>query len=334
MYNIQKELLNTIKNRLPQNASLVDELSDTLCLSNDSAYRRIRGETPLTIQEAEKLCLKYNISLDSFLGIKSDVVTFRYRSINLLSFNFEAYLNNILLDLKRIDSFKEKSIIYMAKDVPLFYHFQFPELASFKIFFWLKEFMQIPNYKNLKFKLSQDSPYAEIGKQILEQYVRIPSVEIWNQETINSILGQISFLFDSGIFEDPKDALTICNSIKELLAHVKEQAKLGKKFIREKEIAVDENNYSLYYNDITLVDNTILIKTDDRKEVYITHNLLNNLVTSNEAFCEETLAVTKNMMNKVNLISSSSEKVRNQFFLKMEEKVNSLYKKIEMQINS
>lgn len=72
---------------------------------------------------------------------------------------------------------------------------------------------------------------------------------------------------------------------------------------------------------------------DGRKEVYITHNLLNNLVTSNEAFCEETLQVTKNMMNKVNLISSTSEKARNQFFLKLEEKINSLYKKIEMQIN-
>jgi hypothetical protein len=312
---------------------LVDELADTLCISNDSAYRRIRGETLLTIQEAEKLCLKHGVSIDSFLGIKSNSVTFRYRSLNPLSFDFGAYLNNILLDLKRIDSYNQKEIIYMAKDIPLFYLFQFPALSSFKIFFWLKEFMQFPNYKNLKFKLSKENPFAEIGKQILEQYVRIPSVEIWNQETINSILGQINFLFESGIFENPQDALTLCDSIKELLAHVKEQAKQGKKLIKEKEVAVDEENYRLYYNDITLVDNTILINIDGSKEVYITHNLLNNLVTSNEAFCEETLQVTKNMMKKVNLISSTSEKVRNQFFLKLEDKVNALYKRIELQIS-
>lgn len=189
MKNIQKEFLHTIKNSLPKNHSLVDELAETLSVSNDSAYRRIRGETPLTIQEAEKLCLKYGVSIDSFLGIKSNTITFRYRSLNPLSFDFGAYLNNILIDLKRIDSFHQKEIIYMAKDIPLFYLFQFPALSSFKIFFWLKEFMQFPEYKNVKFKLSKENPFADIGRQIQEQYVRIPSVEIWNRETINSILG-------------------------------------------------------------------------------------------------------------------------------------------------
>lgn len=192
--------------------------------------------------------------------------------------------------------------------------------------------MQFPQYKNARFKLTKENPFEEIGLKILEKYVLIPSAEIWNKETIHSFLGQISFMFDSGMFENPEDALVLCNKLNLLLAHVKEQARLGKKFILEKELNTSDENYKLYYNDITLVDNTIVINMDGNIEVYITHNLLNNLVTSNAAFCEETTQVTKNMMNKVNLISSTSEKERNRFFLKMEEQVNILHDIINRQI--
>lgn len=147
MNNIQKEFLQNIKQSIHPGLSFVDEIAEVLSVSNDSAYRRIRGETPLTIQEAEKLCLHFGVSIDSFLGIKSNIVTFRYRSLNPLSFDFGAYLNNILLDLQRIDSFAERDIIYMAKDIPLFYLFLFPELASFKIFFWQRS---LCNFRNTK----------------------------------------------------------------------------------------------------------------------------------------------------------------------------------------
>ena len=48
----QDFLFQRIKEMLPQDVSLVDAVSDLLHVSGDSAYRRIRGETPLVLEEA------------------------------------------------------------------------------------------------------------------------------------------------------------------------------------------------------------------------------------------------------------------------------------------
>jgi hypothetical protein len=114
----------------------------------------------------------------------------------------------------------------------------------------------------------------------------------------------------------------------DLLSHINEQAEKGRKFLKEKQVADTENNFSLYYNELTLVDNTILVRMGDNKVVYITHNLLNNLITANADFSEETHNIMKNMMHKANLISSASEKLRNKFFLRMVAKVETLKDKL------
>jgi hypothetical protein len=54
--------------------------------------------------------------------------------------------------------------------------------------------MQFPEYANAKFSLNYlDEETMELGRELLENYVGIPSVEIWNDETIFSILRQIDF---------------------------------------------------------------------------------------------------------------------------------------------
>ncbi len=53
---LQIAFLKQIKNQLPPHLSLVDALADQLNISNDSAYRRIRGEKHLTFDEIQILC--------------------------------------------------------------------------------------------------------------------------------------------------------------------------------------------------------------------------------------------------------------------------------------
>jgi len=78
-----------------------------------------------------------------------------------------------------------------------------------------------------------------------------------------------------------------------------------------------------------LVDNTVLVCVGDHKVVYITHNLLNNLITGNKDFAVETYNIMNNMMHKANLISTASEKLRNKFFIRMATKVEDLKIKLE-----
>jgi len=64
---VQKELFSRIKETLPSNISFVHEISESLEISYDSAYRRIRGEKELSLTELLRLCSKYAISVDSLI---------------------------------------------------------------------------------------------------------------------------------------------------------------------------------------------------------------------------------------------------------------------------
>ena len=73
-----------------------------LKISNDSAYRRIRGETALDFDEIGTLAAQYGISLDGLVKSESDTVAFRYRPLDEKSFSFESYMETTLADLKQI----------------------------------------------------------------------------------------------------------------------------------------------------------------------------------------------------------------------------------------
>ncbi|HEX8678117.1 MAG TPA: hypothetical protein VF700_12910, partial [Segetibacter sp.] len=66
---LQISFFKKVKEKLPPHISLPDVISDYLNISNDSAYRRIRGEKPLTLDEIEILVRKTNISLDQFFKV-------------------------------------------------------------------------------------------------------------------------------------------------------------------------------------------------------------------------------------------------------------------------
>ena len=66
--NIQSAFLDQVKNRLSPNLSLPDELAEVLRISRNCAYRRIRGETLLSLNEVKLLCNQYGVSVDNILS--------------------------------------------------------------------------------------------------------------------------------------------------------------------------------------------------------------------------------------------------------------------------
>lgn len=227
--DIQDRIFEKIKQLLPANASFVDELALTLGISNDSAYRRIRGEKLLSIEGLLKLGTSYNISFDSLLQNNIDNVSFNYRSING-NISFEAYFNSILDNMKMVAGFEKKELIYVAKDIPLVQYFEYPKITAFKLFFWFKTILGDP-----KFDVDQCDPSLipnsifETGRKIRGEYLKIPSIEIWNKETVNSTLNQIEFYYDSGCFGDIALLSSIFDELKQLVLQVKSDATKGYK---------------------------------------------------------------------------------------------------------
>jgi len=326
---VQEILFQTIRRNLAPNISFVHDLSELLGISYDSAYRRIRGEKELSLDELKTICFHYNISVDTLFNFRSNHVTFTSLAIGEDGCTIENWLQALRESIKQIYHSKQREIIYAAKDIPVFYYFEFPEIAAFKFYFWHKALIPLSSYENKQLVLDPPENLFETGRQMLSYYIKIPTIEIWSEETITSILRQIEYCFVSGFFMQKEDVFRLCDVVDSLLNHVQAQAECGFQFRHSSPAEGIENSFKLFNNEVLVTDNTILVDIEGKKTTYNTYNVINQLITTNPVFCSLIEKSLRNLMQKSTLISGTSAKERCRFFNILHEKVRTVRGKIE-----
>lgn len=318
--DIQEIFLNRVKSALPASTSLAAELSDLLDISMDSAYRRIRGETPLSLKESYILAERFNISLAGITSDSIDVVRFGYAQLSPDIESMERYLTRLLENVRMIGKVEGSKIMYCSQDVPIFYNLSLPHLAQFKIFYWLRSIMNESTVANQK--LGPDtipSHLMEMCKAISAEYNQIDSQELWTASTLYSTLRQVQYYWESGLFESPEIGHAIVGDIRLLLDKIEEMASRGWKNPMDQ-----KGKYELYVSEIELTTNCALANMAGQKAVFLGHHTFNMLETSHESYTIQTQKWFENMMGKATLISSVGEKYRYQFFQQARKKINEL----------
>jgi transcriptional regulator with XRE-family HTH domain len=328
---LQQQVFQTIKSKIPAHLSAAEEIAGILDISADSAYRRLRGEKTISLDELYKLCIHYRISLDQMLKIQTGAILFNGLYVNEKSFRFDEYLKGELNTLAYLNSFKHTELYWLCKDIPPFHHYQVREIAAFKYFFWMKTILHMPEFRTVKLRF-QDYPddIFELGRRFLQLYQKPSVTEFWNIEGINSTIRQIEFYRDSDVFESDKDVYALYEALEKLLTHLEKQADLGYQFqIDDKEMK-PLGSFQMYYNEVFLGDNSALIIMDGQKLVIISHSAINYMQTQDQAFCEHTNQHINNLMQKSTLISSANEKERARFFKSLSDKISNRKKALKV----
>ena len=313
--DLQVSLFQSIKGKVNGVTPFVDEIAKLLNISSDSAYRRIRGDKAITFEELYLLANHYRLSLDTLMQVKTDIIPFQGKYVDPASFRFEEYLLAVGQQVKYMASFKERTMYYLCKDIPLFHHYQFKHLAAFKYFFWHKTMLQSPSFVTKKVSL-KDYPdeIFELGRKALETYNQLDSVEIWNIESLNSTLRQVEFYHDAKAFQSDKDLLLVYESLEALFTHLEIQAELGYKFDSQNPERKVLAGFQMYINEVVIGDNSILAVLDKSKLAFLVHTGMNFMLTRDIDFCENMYGYYHNLMRKSTLISSVSERERSRFF--------------------
>ncbi|HRI20138.1 MAG TPA: hypothetical protein PLA68_04270 [Panacibacter sp.] len=322
---IQSSFFNQIKKQLPPHLSLVDEVADVLNVSSDSAYRRIRGEKQISFEEIQKLSVKFGLSLDQFLHLKSDSFLFNGRITNDSDFNYDQWLELVVQQLTFICMHNPRHHYYVAKEIPFFYYYLIPEIAAFKSFFFMKSILHYADWKLTRFSVKDDySRYNEIWKKISDSFAAIPSTEIWSIENITSTLHQIEFYRVTGALKSDEDALVLLEKFEELLSHIEKQAEYGIKLRYKQSPAGLQTSasYHLYSNEIIMGDNMQQILMGTNLVTYINHSILNFIYTTDEVFNDYMKRTISNLTQKSTPISETNEKERLLFFNRIRAKIN------------
>jgi len=325
--SIQEQFIIKLKAAIPANENLVQSIADTLNLSTDSAYRRIRCEKLFDIDEVAVLCKTYKVRFDDDIDILLNVAMFNFNLLENNKEKFRQWLQSILENLKQISSRPENTIIYSADDVPIWHHFNDEYLIRFKIFYWLKTILADLDFVNQNFEpelISND--LVQMAKDISYYYNQTNSIEIWTEDTFNSTLKQVEYFWGSGFFKNKDDAIKACNSI------YNELNILQKICANSCKTENGKPNFTMYQSEVMVGNNSIVATIGQTKISYVSYNTFNMMTTTNEKFVNEAEQWLKNLIKKSILISGVGEKQRNQFFRKLSQRLDKLKQEIELEM--
>jgi hypothetical protein len=163
-----------------------------------------------------------------------------------------------------------------------------------------------------------------IGQELVKEYNNIPSLELWNLESINSTISQIQYYRDSGTFKYAKDLSVVVDSLQRSLDHIQLQAEKGVKFMPGATDISHKASLQFYVNEVVLGSNTILLELNETRLSFITYSVLNYIITKDQRFNEKVFDNFYNLLTRSTLISGTGEKERNRFFNNLRAKIQAL----------
>lgn len=326
----QEKLVSIIKEQVPQNVSLPMELSQLLGISPDSAYRRLRCETAFSLDETVVVCRHFEVPLESLNELVASIVSFRFNPLGKDRTEFLGYLKNFLGQISTIAHFEDREVFYAAEDIPLFHLYSLKRLTSFKFFYWQKTILSFELLQNQKFSEEVgDNEMIEMAQKAAQFYAEVPSTEIWTEETISSTLKQIKFYWEAGMFENMDQALLLLEELRLLVRNLHRQCDLGLK-IRPGG-AVTSTPFVCYHSDLMIGNNCVLVKTNGKNTSFLGYNTFNFMSTGNRNFNSQNQQWMENLISKSTQISSTAEKLRNQFFKGLNRKIDEIQRFIELE---
>lgn len=323
---MQEQFIRYLKEKTQNHTSFVEEIATILDIGYDAAYRRINLKTSLSLEESVKLAKHYKISLNNLfeVGSQNSILTELSPPIHNkegLELYFKQSLNNVL----PLTQLKSASIIYSAKDIPLFHTLKDSFLSRYKIYVWLKDV----DTNMTKSKVTFDDFIKTIPDSLLENAYKLGEVykdinitEIWNNTTINGTLQQVLYYFEAGALSK-KLALLICTDIEDVIRHVEKQA-IQQSIIGSKNKAI----YNLYINDIHTMSNTIMVKTPYKKVFFTPFTVISYFKIEHQPTCELMHDFFEKQMSISKLLVNAGEKDRSLFFNRMHQKINRLRERI------
>ncbi|MCL7764060.1 hypothetical protein MPF19_11580 [Polaribacter sp. Z014] len=317
MKSSEERLFNYIKKKLPKNVSFIDRIAEVLNISYDAAYRRVSRKTALNLTETLKLANHYNIDLNTLLlSTKNDnkkiVVE---KTHHLIEENFlQTFFDKSTNEIKNLQQSKGALLINSLKDFPL-YHAGNGFFSMFRIFALIN--ISSRNSKTKKMPFSEFTTSSKILKKhntFLKEYNKVALIEIWSDSSIDNILNQIQYFFEIGLITK-SESLMIADSLVDSLKLIEEQAKNQKR-------NHSKNSYQLYHNNLVPLLNTVLMQSENQKNIFVPYTNLSYFRVSDENTTQQIEQHFKTQIEFSNNLSGDASVERQKFF-------NTLYQKIE-----
>ncbi|KIC00461.1 MULTISPECIES: hypothetical protein [unclassified Flavobacterium] len=314
----QESFLKAIRSKVSKSASLIDEVASVLEISYDASHRRISEKSKFSIDETIKLADHFNISLDNLFSKKEKVIVEKTIEIETLK-DMLQYFKTSAEQIEFLTKNPKTTLFYSAKDIPLFYFMEGTILSKFKAFVWLN----LLNTKQKKVTFENfviEESFTEYMQKLKNVYENAIVNEIWNDTTINSSLQQILYFYEAGLL-NLKNANALCKDLKRIINSIQEK---GNK---------PNSNFTIYYNELILLNNNMLIETEEKLTMFVPYTLLGYFITDNVDSCKNVHQFFKQQIINSKSLGASGIKEQNSFYNRANRKIDYYVEKINSQVD-
>ncbi|KAF2329702.1 hypothetical protein [Flavobacterium ginsenosidimutans] len=314
----QESFLKAIRNKIPQSVSIIEEVASVLEISYDASHRRISQKSKFSIDETVRLADHFNISLDKLFSKKEKVIVEKTIEITTMKDMLE-YFKSSAEQIEILTKNPKTTLYYSAKDIPLFYFMEGTILSKFKAFVWIN--LLNNNQKKVSFEnFVIEESFSEYMQKLKKVYEKTIVNEIWNDTTINSSLQQILYFYEAGLLS-LNSANALCKDLKRIVNLIQEKCNNS------------QDNFSIYYNELILLNNNMLIVTDQKLTMFIPYTLLGYFITDNEESCKNVHQFFKQQIQNSIPLKKSGIKEQNLFFNRTIRKIEYYIEKINSQVD-
>jgi hypothetical protein len=316
--NYQEQFLKVIRKQIPKSDSIIDAIASVLNISYDASHRRISEKSKFSIEETIQLAHHFNISLDNLFRKDEKIIVEKTIEIATLK-DMLHYFKNSAQQITHLTKTKDATLFYSAKDIPLFYFMDSTILSKFKAYVWLN--LLNPGQKKVNFEnFIIDESFLEHMRILKNIYEKVKVKEVWNDTTINSSLQQILYFYEAGML-DLKSANALCTDLKRIITLV--QDKCNKQ----------DDRFSIFYNEVILLNNNMLIETEEKLTMFVPYTLLGYFITDDETSCKNVHKFFKQQIVNSKSLNQSGIKEQQLFFNRALRKITYYMEKLNNQVD-
>lgn len=302
-----KSLLDTLKTKLPVGINPVWFIMDALSIGKEAAYRRLRGEVPLLLQEAVLLSKALGISLNELADTGGDTV--HYYNLSLVDFEIPEetdYISlRVLLDnIGQAGGDPLSQLGVTANMFPLQLFLRYKALTRFALFKWLylTGRRQAKAYQQVKIA----DRMQQVLSDLREAYLQFSTTcYIFDRQLSRSLVSDLRYFTSVGLLST-QEAESIRGEARGLLNYMEQLAQTGK--------YENGKTVQMYVSDIHFSKSYYNIKAGGYYAGIIEICVLNGLVSTGENCYRRMNDWLDSRRRLSTLISQSSEPRRVTFF--------------------
>lgn len=320
---IQRFIFEQIRTRIPHK-KWIDEIAGVLGRSKNSIYKKASGDVGLSLEELTILSNEYQIHLDPILQ-EGEAVSFNFPFLEQEGSFGKSYFRALRQLADQFREMPDLQVWVSQMELPFVHDYNFPEITAFKFYVHEKTIWKADRRSASRFQLEKalNKPgFRKSLDELIEIYYQIPSIEFWHSLILDITLAQIKYTMEVGGFEDPLDALILCEKLNDFVNHMQYMADLGLKVPVKDHGHFEHARFVLYHNEVAHSNNIILLDSPKVRTVFLSFGNPNFLFSSGTNVVDYSKRWFDILKENSQLITRESRKSRLTFFNELRRKID------------